>query len=365
MKKLFLILFFGATIFIAHAQTPPLYWGLTGNTGTTNSHFIGTTATTDCEYLIFKTRNTQRMTLSSSASYLGLGITPGSASLHIHHQTDPRLCSDIIIVDPGFTGGGNRLLQLTTPATGSSHNNGFYAAYSNQKEFLFKQQEAANFYIEGAGGGLTIAPDGNVGIGITPSSQTKLDVNGSFKATNANITGTITGNALSAQSANITGAISSTKLTVNHTATTDWTYASSVYVNRNYTKALVVKNTLSNNEVFVVYGNGVLSTKKIFTEKIEITMSAMGNYWYDHVFYPDYKLRPLNELEQFIKQNYHLPEIPSAKEIEENGLDLGDMQGKLLMKVEELTLYIIEQEKQIKALENRLTEIENNNKGGN
>jgi len=89
----------------------------------------------------------------------------------------------------------------------------------------------------------------------------------------------------------------------------------------------------------------------------------MNNYWYDHVFYPDYNLRPLDELEQFIKENNHLPEIPSAKEVKENGLDLGDMQGKLLLKIEELTLYTIEQQKLIEALEKRLSELENE-KGG-
>ena len=126
-------------------------------------------------------------------------------------------------------------------------------------------------------------------------------------------------------------------------------------------------NTIASNgnrsNQMVIGSNGVLSTKKIFTEKIEITLDALNNSWYDHVFYPDYQLRPLLELEHYIKQNYHLPEIPSAKEIQEHGLDLGDMQGKLLMKIEELTLYTIEQQKLIEDLQKRLAEIENK-KGG-
>jgi hypothetical protein len=67
----------------------------------------------------------------------------------------------------------------------------------------------------------------------------------------------------------------------------------------------------------------------------------------DFVFNPDYKLRPLAEVEQFIKANSHLPEIPSAAEVAQNGLSLGDMQNKLLQKVEELTLYSIEQDKKL------------------
>jgi hypothetical protein len=63
-------------------------------------------------------------------------------------------------------------------------------------------------------------------------------------------------------------------------------------------------------------------------------------------------------LEQFIKTNRHLPEIPSEVEVNENGINLGEMQGKLLMKIEELTLYIIEQEKQLKELQSRFSELE-------
>jgi hypothetical protein len=58
-------------------------------------------------------------------------------------------------------------------------------------------------------------------------------------------------------------------------------------------------------------------------------------------------------LKQYIRENGRLPEIPSAKEVEENGLNLGDMQSKLLMKIEELTLYIIQLEKRLCEIENK------------
>jgi hypothetical protein len=96
----------------------------------------------------------------------------------------------------------------------------------------------------------------------------------------------------------------------------------------------------------------------------------------DYVFANDYKLKSLQEVEEFIKQNSHLPEIPSAKEIEKNGLMLAEMNMSLLKKIEELTLYTIEQEKKnneqsreietlkkenegFKSLSERLTKIEN------
>lgn len=71
----------------------------------------------------------------------------------------------------------------------------------------------------------------------------------------------------------------------------------------------------------------------------------------DFVFDSDYNLMPLEEVEEHIKTKKHLPEIVSAKEMQENGLNMGDFQTKLLQKIEELTLYTIELNKRIKNLE--------------
>lgn len=60
---------------------------------------------------------------------------------------------------------------------------------------------------------------------------------------------------------------------------------------------------------------------------------------------------PLNELEKYIKENKHLPNMPTAKEVEKNGADIGEINRLLVEKIEELTLYILEQEKRIKTLE--------------
>lgn len=73
----------------------------------------------------------------------------------------------------------------------------------------------------------------------------------------------------------------------------------------------------------------------------------------DFVFADDYELRPLNEVKAFIQENKHLPEIQSAKEMQENGVSVSELQTKLLQKIEELTLYILQQEERIKALEGK------------
>jgi hypothetical protein len=86
---------------------------------------------------------------------------------------------------------------------------------------------------------------------------------------------------------------------------------------------------------------------KIHTQEVRVDMA--GPLVPDYVFAPDYDLKPLSEVAQYIKENRHLPEIPSAKEIEANGLHLAEMNMKLLKKIEELTLYVMEQDKKITA----------------
>ncbi|NII83315.1 hypothetical protein [Pedobacter sp. SG908] len=87
----------------------------------------------------------------------------------------------------------------------------------------------------------------------------------------------------------------------------------------------------------------------------EIKVSATAGA--DFVFEPAYKLPELAELEKFVKTNKHLPEIPTAKQMVENGVNLGELNIKLLQKVEELTLHLIEKDKAITALEKKNTQL--------
>jgi len=80
--------------------------------------------------------------------------------------------------------------------------------------------------------------------------------------------------------------------------------------------------------------------------------------WSDFVFEEDYKLRSLGEVENYIQQHKHLPDVPGEEEVLENGIELGKMDAKLLQKIEELTLYIIEQEKKIDSLEATAQKVE-------
>ena len=85
----------------------------------------------------------------------------------------------------------------------------------------------------------------------------------------------------------------------------------------------------------------------ILAEQVRVTNNVPSS---DYVFEADYPLPSLGQVEDYIKQHKHLPEVPSAKEFAKEGYLLNEMDDLLLRKVEELTLYVIEQQKEIKAL---------------
>ncbi len=93
---------------------------------------------------------------------------------------------------------------------------------------------------------------------------------------------------------------------------------------------------------------------------IRCTEAVVETGWADYVFEKNYQLPSLNDVEKFILQNKHLPNIPSAAEIEKNGLHLGDTQKRMMEKIEELTLYIIQQQKEIDALKEKINNVNKN-----
>jgi len=556
MKKLLLFLIFSAFFFWASAQ----YWNLTGNVGTTNSNFLGTA---DCMPLIFKTNNTERMWLSSDGSFLGIGTSNTTSTLHLHYQMDIRSCNFLPLPKT------LKLMRLTTPG----NERGGFGIISDGKDIRFRQYEQANFILDGLEGGLTITPDGNIGVG-TSDPQAKLDVDGSFMALKATIIDTLTTNVLKSQNANISGTLSTNNMSINgklgfgtnlpqqklhivdgnilltkntfKTAPPSPLGAILFGVEMNYfpngswgieyfsdesglnffrpynpgggaffnyalflhnsgkvgigkknpettldvngsfkaTSATVTGNTYLNGNVGIgtnipkqklhivdgnilisktsskdmaaplspngsiffgadindqfpsgkwgieylngedgVYGlnfwrpwnpggggyfnyglfltddgkmgvgkkdpqtkldvngsfkaasanitgalsatsatiNGALSATSasiagiLKTKEVQVTLAG----WPDYVFDKDYKLPTLSEVEQFIAENNHLPNVPSAAEVEANGIQLGEMNAILIQKVEELTLYILEQNRKMLDLQNQINELKN------
>ncbi|MCQ2958597.1 MAG: hypothetical protein MJ198_00215 [Bacteroidales bacterium] len=116
------------------------------------------------------------------------------------------------------------------------------------------------------------------------------------------------------------------------------------------TKAISIYDATNKKSSFVVYGNGVVNAKKIYAEEIEVVATVNGNKWPDYVFEEDYDLKSLDELDSFIKENKHLPGVPSAEVMKDSGMNLAEMNATLLQKLEEMTLYIIDLQGQINTL---------------
>lgn len=89
----------------------------------------------------------------------------------------------------------------------------------------------------------------------------------------------------------------------------------------------------------------------ITTEEVKVKVK---DNWSDFVFDNDYRLMPLNELQEYVQNFQHLPEIPTAENVKNDGLNLGEMDAALLKKIEELTLYIIQQDKRISELQQKV-----------
>lgn len=181
---------------------------------------------------------------------------------------------------------------------------------------------------------------GNVGIGMGAAAPTtKLDVNG-----------TIHSNGLNTEAGFELGPLKTGTALLPYI---DFHYGPGIvedYNVRIYNDAnntLSISSMSSANTIVRVAGN-------IITKKIKVTQTP----WADFVFADDYKLPPLMEVENYIKSNKHLSEIPSAEEVKKNGIDVGEMNQKLLQKVEELTLYLIQQQKMIDEQNKRITQLE-------
>jgi hypothetical protein len=115
--------------------------------------------------------------------------------------------------------------------------------------------------------------------------------------------------------------------------------------------ALLIKS--EDRNILIVKSNGLVRAREIKVDAQE---------WPDYVFEEEYVLMPLNEIEKFIQEEGHLPNVPSAKEIEEDGQNLGDMNKILMEKVEELTLHLINQQKQIDELNKKVQSVSNSQK---
>lgn len=257
---------------------------------------------------------------------LGVGINSPNGTLHVHNSethfygpgVEPPLPygrndgGDSSRFDPTDLQYSHSTFHLTNYFTGTALTDGFVIESYNYETTL-TQKESGDLKIKNHNAELILTSGGKVGIGTVNSSY-KFNVDGDMHASSLSLSSGITcqGNA------QIFGVLA---------------VGSGLYYGTD--------GTLTVGSGFSCAADGALKVKSL-----KVTTTD----WPDYVFGDSHRLMPLPEVESYINANGHLPEVPSAEEAEADGVDLGEMNKLLLQKVEELTLYIIDLQKQVEEL---------------
>lgn len=256
----------------------------------------------------------------SSTGKIGIGTSQPSEKLDVAgninmNATNPTLQLQNAGVDKGFVQLSGDDLRM---GTNTSNDNG---------KFIVRVNGLENFAVTGTG---------NVGVG-TISPATKLHIAGNTRMVNTGEVLRIDGSTPTINFYNN----GSFKSFLQHST-------SGLYMGVNSGNIQLDAVQIAIGQVVSGASAYKLSvTGKIICEEVRVKLVSSG--WPDYVFAGDYKLPPLREVEQFIKSNKHLSNIPSASEVEKNGIEIGDMQKRMMEKIEELTLYVIDLQKQIEA----------------
>lgn len=183
---------------------------------------------------------------------------------------------------------------------------------------------------------------GGVGIGELNGVSEKLEVAGNVKSEGLMLTNTSSmsgGNGQFTVNGNIDvstgGGVAAPRMTMKFGSSND-------------SKIQLFNSGVSIGDVsYVPSGYSLAVNGKVICEELKVQLSQD---WPDYVFADNYELMSLEELQKYVDQNDHLPNIPAASEMKENGISVSDMNVKLMEKVEELTLYILKMNKEIEAL---------------
>jgi hypothetical protein len=260
-----------------------------------------------------------------TSGLVGIGTTAPARKLHVRAVNgNLASCAGHPIGDPPA---GLRLENLQYPTSGPPISSAwdFIPVSSSPNTALTIGTPATTV--------MTLLDNGNVGIGTINPKQT-LDVNGNVNATGYYLNGSPlvasqwskgTANGANDIYFNTSGLVADGRISIGLNPT-------------------VAANFPIPNGYLLFVAGGIL------TEGLKVALSNDAVNWSDYVFKKDYKLLKLNELEEYVTNNKHLPEIPSSEEVHKNGIDVVDMDAKLLQKIEELTLYVIDLQKQVSEL---------------
>ena len=298
---------------------------------------------------------------------VGIGTSNALGQLHVNGLSGPASSAWNIYSVARFSDGGhdsNTALLFDTGATGTTGLRGFYINKNSQDFHITRFDSAGS---AGPTDDMMILSNGNVGIG-TSNPQAPLHVSGLSGPASSGW------NIYSMARFSDAGHDSNSALLFD-TGATGVTGLRGFYISKNSQDFHISRfdsagaaapandfTILSNGNV----GIGTLNPQYLLSvsgtmEAKEVLVTSTG--WSDYVFQPGYRIRPLSEVSAYIRANHHLPDIPSEAEVKEKGISVGEMQAKLLAKVEELTLQMIEQDKQNQELRARVAQLEAGTKG--
>ncbi len=364
--RLFIFAMFTVSVFVSLTTSKVVFagddgdWTISGNnmfSNVTGNIGIGTTTpdyqlevkTPVNEYGIIQSAGTHKAGLyvGTTGGYMG---TVTEDDFHLYTSG----AGPVLTVTAGGTADGhvgigttepNYPLEVKTPVdafgiiqSDGTHKAGLYVGTTGGYIGTVSEHDF-HVYTSSAGPVLTVTAggtaDGHVGIGTT-SPNYQLHVNESTSEANyLQLTNSATG-LTSADGVLFGMAANENTVIWNYEANRDIQFGTNTLEKmRILSNGNVGIGTTSPGEKLSV--NGTIKAK-------EIIVDTSG--WSDFVFNKDYDLMPLGKLEDYITSNKHLPEIPSADEVCEKGVKVGDMQARLLQKIEELTLYMIDMKKE-------------------
>ncbi len=219
--------------------------------------------------------------------------------------------------------------------------NAFDASGAAATSFIFSQKTSPTTYVNL----MTLMGSGNVGIGTT-SPQVSFETAGSMR---------IDGNQAPSTGSGLELAYASNTSYVQSIQRSPFAWQPIQFNASSFSFGVGNVGIGTTAPQYKLAVNGTIGTK-------EVVVTNTG--WADYVFKSGYRLRKLDEVGAYIRQHGRLPGIPSAKEVQEKGVGLGEMQVKLLAKIEELTLHMIEMEQQNRELRERIGRLEAEAGGG-